>query len=65
MRWEEIITMGQSIIHTTYPINGILWYPGGQMTTHRWLYKLKAFFYHWMPAFFIDLLLMILGYKPV
>ncbi|CAG9804561.1 unnamed protein product [Chironomus riparius] len=63
--WEEILVMGQKAINNKYPINGILWYPGGNMSKHQWVHKIKAFLFHWIPALFIDTLLFCLGYKPI
>lgn len=65
VRWEEIVEMGQKIINDKYPINDILWYPGGGMTKHYWLHKIRAVLFHWLPAIFIDTLLFCLGFKPM
>lgn len=73
--------MGQKAINEKYPINGILWCklnmsklinnnflcldPGGGMSKYEWAHKIRAFLFHWIPAFFIDTLLFCLGFKPM
>ncbi|KAG5680579.1 hypothetical protein PVAND_010076 [Polypedilum vanderplanki] len=63
--WEAILEMGQEIINEKYPLNQILWYPGGGMSKYRWVHKIKAFLFHWIPALLIDTLLFCLGFKPI
>ncbi|XP_055606767.1 putative fatty acyl-CoA reductase CG5065 [Uranotaenia lowii] len=63
--WEEIIELGRTITCTKVPLNGVFWYPGGNMKKHRWEHNLAALFFHWLPAVLIDCLLYVLGYKPV
>ena len=65
VRWEEILEMGQKALNEKYPINDILWFPGGKMTKYRWVHKLRSMLFHWFPAILIDCLLFCLGFKPV
>lgn len=65
VRWEEIMSMGRRAINTKYPVNDILWYPGGVMTRHRWLHRLRAALFHWLPAIIIDCILFCFGFKPM
>lgn len=63
--WEGIIDLGKSIVAEKVPLNGVFWYPGGNMKKYRWQHNLAALFFHWVPAVLIDCLLYVLGYKPV
>lgn len=63
--WEEIIEIGREVINTKMPLNGVVWYPGGSMKKYRWAHNLAFFFFHIIPAIFVDGLLVVLGYKPV
>lgn len=63
--WEEIIEIGRKVINERMPLNGVVWYPGGSMKNSRILHNLAFFFFQWIPAIFIDCLLVILGYKPI
>ncbi|EAT34078.1 AAEL013648-PA [Aedes aegypti] len=63
--WEGIIDLGKSIVAERVPLNGVFWYPGGNMKKYRWQHNLAALFFHWIPAVLIDCLLYVLGYKPV
>lgn len=63
--WNQIIEMGREIVSTKVPLNGVMWYPGGGMTTSRLYHNICMVLYHFIPAIFIDALLFCLGYKPV
>nr|UEV87810.1 fatty acyl reductase 4 [Maruca vitrata] len=63
------VTWGYSVdtgrIHVDeYPFSVCLWYPGGSMKTSYVLHNLALFFTHILPAYFVDLLMLILGKKP-
>ncbi|GBP48670.1 Fatty acyl-CoA reductase wat [Eumeta japonica] len=63
--WSSILDIGKKITSTTVPFNNSLWVPGGSMTRFKWLHNIRAFFYHWLPAVLIDILLTCFGYKPI
>lgn len=63
--WNQIIEMGREIVSTKVPLNGVMWYPGGGMTTSRLYHQFCMVMYHFLPAILIDALLFCLGYKPV
>ncbi|XP_044763439.1 putative fatty acyl-CoA reductase CG5065 [Coccinella septempunctata] len=63
--WEEIIEMGKKIVYTRMPFNQCVWYPGGSMKKSRIHHAICFYLFQIIPALFIDLLLLILGYKPV
>lgn len=63
--WDQIIDLGRKIVETRMPLNGVVWYPGGSMKKSRVAHNLAVFFFHTIPAIFVDMLLFCLGYKPV
>ncbi|XP_050316024.1 fatty acyl-CoA reductase 1-like [Anthonomus grandis grandis] len=65
INWEDIIEMGKEVIHTKVPFNQIVWYPGGVMTKNQIWHYFNVVLFQLIPAAFIDLLLVCLGYKPV
>ncbi|KMQ92013.1 fatty acyl-reductase [Lasius niger] len=62
--WTEIIERGRKITQRV-PLNGILWYPGGSMKKSRLLHNICVLLFHMIPAYFIDALLFLAGYKPI
>ncbi|KAH8247093.1 hypothetical protein KR032_009193 [Drosophila birchii] len=63
------LTHGEFINHAldgrmTCPLTKMLWYPFLHCMTTFWLYPLAAFFYHTLPAYFVDLALWLQGRKP-
>lgn len=40
-----------------------LWYPDGQITTNKFAHQLNLIFFHWLPAYFIDFLMLIFMQK--
>ncbi|XP_070491636.1 putative fatty acyl-CoA reductase CG5065 [Chironomus tepperi] len=46
-----------------YPFSAGLWYPNVAITTNEFYYYINAFLFQWIPALFIDLVLMLLGQK--
>ncbi|XP_056632464.1 putative fatty acyl-CoA reductase CG5065 [Diorhabda sublineata] len=63
--WEDILDLGRDIIENDVPFNGILWYPGGGITKNRLYAKINFILFQIIPALFIDMLLFVLGYKPI
>lgn len=63
--WEQVINIGRWVVCNRLPLNGVMWYPGGSMKSTRLHHNICSFFYHWVPAFFIDCLLFCIGYPPV
>lgn len=62
--WHEVIDIGKDVIEE-YPFETVLWYPGGGMTPNKYIYTICTVLFHWIPAYFIDFLLMIFGQKPL
>ncbi|KAH8414516.1 hypothetical protein KR215_007879 [Drosophila sulfurigaster] len=47
-----------------FPLEGMKWLPFLHCTTNPWVFRLLSFFYHYLPAFFVDLVLQLRGQKP-
>nr|CAD7433814.1 unnamed protein product [Timema monikensis] len=62
--WEEIIERGRRITEKI-PLNNIAWYPGGSMKKSKLLHNICVFFFHLLPAYFIDSLIFLAGHKPI
>ncbi|KAF2897500.1 hypothetical protein ILUMI_08676 [Ignelater luminosus] len=63
--WGEIIDMGKKIAAKDMPFNWVVWYPGGSIKTSRLLHEICAIFLHYIPAIFLDSLIVLTGNKPV
>jgi hypothetical protein len=63
--WAEIIERGRRIVTEKVPLNGVVWYPGGSMKKSRLLHNIAMFFFHLLPALFLDGLILLSGNKPV
>lgn len=63
--WQEIIDLGKQIVTENIPLNWCVWYPGGSMKRSRLLHQICVFFFHTIPAYFLDAILFLLGYKPL
>lgn len=61
--WGDIIEMGRSLTKE-YPFTGILWYPGGLMTTSKIYYRLRVLLFQLIPAYLLDALMALTGNKP-
>ncbi|KAL1489347.1 hypothetical protein ABEB36_014260 [Hypothenemus hampei] len=62
--WESLVEHGKGTVKTV-PFNQILWYPEGIMTKYKLWHYIHVFLFQLIPAIFIDLLLLCLGYKPI
>lgn len=63
--WAEIIELGRWVIENKIPLNGVVWYPGGSMKSNYYVHYVCMILFHWIPAIFIDALLILLRYQPV
>lgn len=55
--WGEVIAIGRDINYE-HPFEAGLWYPAGGFTTNKYYHYLVVFLFQWIPALFIDFLLM-------
>ncbi|XP_055837530.1 putative fatty acyl-CoA reductase CG5065 isoform X2 [Episyrphus balteatus] len=60
--WGHVIETSQNIGYQ-YPLNMGLWYPDPCITTNQLYHKINTILFHWLPAIFIDFLLLIFGQK--
>ncbi|CAK9816059.1 Putative fatty acyl-CoA reductase CG5065 [Anthophora quadrimaculata] len=49
---------------TTHPFTGLLWYPGGSITTLKFYHWIRVIFFHFLPAYLLDALIVLTGNKP-
>ncbi|XP_018401452.1 PREDICTED: putative fatty acyl-CoA reductase CG5065 [Cyphomyrmex costatus] len=62
--WAEIIERGRKITERI-PLNGVVWYPGGSLKKSRLMHNICILLFHMIPAYIIDALLFLAGYKPI
>lgn len=62
--WGECIETGKRLFYET-PLSFSLWYPNGFITKSYLYFKFCVIFFHYLPAYFIDLLLILLRRKPL
>jgi alcohol-forming fatty acyl-CoA reductase len=60
--WSDILVMGKEIMYE-YPFEAGLWYPDGQITTNKFWHTLTIIFCHWVPAYLIDFIMLLIGQK--
>ncbi|XP_075218058.1 putative fatty acyl-CoA reductase CG5065 [Lycorma delicatula] len=64
IRWEQLGHMTQH--HALeLPSRHVQWYPGFSFRTNRFVHFLYEIFFHFLPAFIIDLVLKAQGAKPI
>ncbi|KAL6257452.1 hypothetical protein P5V15_011023 [Pogonomyrmex californicus] len=62
--WAEILDRGRKITQRI-PLNGVVWYPGGSLKKSRLMHNICILLFHMIPAYIIDALLFLAGYKPI
>ncbi|KAI8127244.1 putative fatty acyl-CoA reductase [Lucilia cuprina] len=50
-------------INKEYPFNAGLWYPNPTVTTNKLYHQFNVLMFHWLPAYFLDFLMLIFGQK--
>ncbi|XP_012281888.1 putative fatty acyl-CoA reductase CG5065 [Orussus abietinus] len=60
--WGEILEKGKKVAHE-YPFEGAIWFPDGDIRTSKFVHNLIVFFFHILPAYFIDFLMLIFRQK--
>lgn len=45
------------------PLQIGLWFPNGEITTNKLKHQINVILFHWLPAYVIDFLLLIIGQK--
>ncbi|KAG7295476.1 hypothetical protein JYU34_021671 [Plutella xylostella] len=60
--WGEIIEKGREMVNK-YPLTVALWYTGGSIKSYKWSHQLSVVFTHYLPAYLVDGLLLVMGKK--
>ncbi|XP_059055271.1 putative fatty acyl-CoA reductase CG5065 [Achroia grisella] len=60
--WGEVLDIAK-YYGRKYPLEWPLWYPNGDITTNRVMHEFYRVLFHLLPAYFIDLLMLLLGQK--
>lgn len=58
--WGTVLNDGKKIAKE-FPFEAGVWYPDGDITTSRIVYTLNAIFFHWLPAYLIDFIMLCIG----
>lgn len=53
-----------SFVHCS-PYEKLVWYPGMTYSKHLWLYAINFFLMQLLPALLLDLILVLIGKKPL
>ncbi|KAG5860353.1 hypothetical protein JTB14_028384, partial [Gonioctena quinquepunctata] len=61
---REMGDIGADLIQTS-PLSQILWYPNTSITNCWYNFYIQVFLFHMIPAFFLDILLRMIGKKPM
>ncbi|CAG9131814.1 unnamed protein product [Plutella xylostella] len=57
--WGEIIEKGREMVNK-YPLTVALWYTGGSIKSYKWSHQLSVVFTHYLPAYLVDGLLLVM-----
>ncbi|CAG9838753.1 unnamed protein product [Diabrotica balteata] len=60
----ELVQMGRKLILDT-PFSTIMWYPRFSVTNCWYNFYIQVLLFHMIPAFFVDLMLRLVGKKPM
>uniref|UniRef100_A0A1L8DYA8 Fatty acyl-CoA reductase n=1 Tax=Nyssomyia neivai TaxID=330878 RepID=A0A1L8DYA8_9DIPT len=60
--WGEVLEKGKQRAHE-YPFDAGVWYPNGTITTNKIVHTISVLLFHWLPAYLIDFLMLLLGQK--
>ncbi|KAK7574219.1 hypothetical protein V9T40_011410 [Parthenolecanium corni] len=63
IKWGEVIELGKKSIGEC-PFEMVLWYPGGGIYANYYVHFILSVLLHWIPAYFLDSLLFLVGRKP-
>ncbi|XP_063982150.1 putative fatty acyl-CoA reductase CG5065 isoform X1 [Diachasmimorpha longicaudata] len=60
--WADVLEKGKSVAYE-FPFDGAIWYPDGDIRSSKFVHNLFVFFFHIIPAYFIDFLMLIFRQK--
>ncbi|XP_057664481.1 putative fatty acyl-CoA reductase CG5065 [Diorhabda carinulata] len=63
LKWGEALEICRKHVYD-YPFSVCLWYPGGSAKSNYFVHCIAAFFFHIIPAYFVDFLMTLTGNKP-
>ncbi|XP_075147044.1 fatty acyl-CoA reductase 1 [Haematobia irritans] len=61
--WGECIETGKRLFYKT-PLSFSLWYPNGDVTKNYLYFKFCVLLFHYLPAYVLDVILVLLRRKP-
>ena len=64
LTWGESIEMGKKEFYKN-PLSYSLWYPDGSIKGSYLAHLFSVIFFHYLPAYLIDFLLVVLRKKPL
>lgn len=64
LTWGESIQIGRELFYE-YPMTKSLWYPNGSIKSNYYHHLFCVIFFHYLPAYCIDFLMIILRQKPL
>lgn len=64
LTWGELIEMGRKLFNE-YPMVQCLWYPNGSVKKNYYHHMFCVIFFHYLPAYFIDFLMIIFRQQPL
>lgn len=62
--WGRALDIGRKHFYNN-PFSICLWYPGGSIKSSYFLHMLAMFFFHLIPAYFVDGIMSLIGKKPL
>lgn len=63
LTWGQAVDLGREFFYKN-PLCFSLWYPDGSIKSNYWHHLFCVIFFHYMPAYFIDGLLVLMRRKP-
>lgn len=64
LTWGETIKFGKEVIRK-YPMSQMLWFPSGSIKSNYYHHLICSIFFHYLPAYFIDFMLILFRQKPL
>lgn len=64
MTWGQAVDKGRQFFYKN-PLCFSLWYPDGSIKSNYWHHLFCVIFFHYLPAYFIDGLLVLMRKKPL
>lgn len=64
LTWGQSLEIGRELFNK-YPMCQSLWYPNGSIKTNYYHHLFCVVFFHYLPAYFIDFLMVLIRQKPL